>query len=64
MKAGKKKLLVLSLKILTVLVAYLILHKLGVNPFWSILALMYWRTILALGLVLGGLIYITMPFMQ
>ncbi len=46
------------MKLLLVLAVYFILIKCGLNPFWSVLVIIYWRGILKLSLFLGGVVYI------
>lgn len=57
MKRGKRKWLVIAVKLLLVIAVYHILTKIGVNPFFSILMMLYWKTMVALGLLLGGIMY-------
>ena len=37
--------------------AFYILHRVGVNPFWSLLAMLYWKTLLRYALLLCGLLW-------
>ena len=44
-------------KALLTVAVYWFLTKMGVNPFFSVLMLLYWKTMFALGLLLGGIMY-------
>lgn len=47
----------MAVKLLLVIAVYHILTKIGINPFFSILMMLYWKTMVALGLLLGGIMY-------
>ncbi len=57
MKANRKKLLWIAARIALMAAAFYILHRAGMNPFWSVLALIYWKTIFKVGLAFGGLLW-------
>lgn len=57
MKVNKKKLLWLAARIALMAVAFCILMRVGLNPFWSVLALIYWKSLFKVGLALGGLLW-------
>ncbi len=57
MKLNKKKLMWLAARIALMAAAFYILHRAGLNPFWSVLALIYWKTVLKVGFALGGLLW-------
>ncbi len=58
MKKGKKKWLKAAMKLALVAAVFIILLKCGLNPFWSVLAIICWRGILRLGLLLAGLVWV------
>lgn len=64
MKTRTRRWLPLAAKILLVVFGYYMLHRCGLNPFWSVLVLMYWRTVITLGLLIAGLMYVTLPLMN
>ncbi len=55
MKRGKKRFLVWLLKIAVAALAFWLLTRSGLNPFWSVLVLLYWKTVVGLGLFILGL---------
>jgi hypothetical protein len=59
MRTNNRKLLWIIAKITLVIAAIFVLHRAGINPFWSVLALIYWKTLLKIGLALGGLMWLT-----
>ncbi len=57
MKLNKKKLLWLAARIILTAAVFFILMRVGLNPFWSVLVMLYWKTVLCLGLFILGLAY-------
>ncbi len=57
MKRGKKKFWIWLLKLAVVALAFLLMMRTGINPFWSALILLYWKTVVVLGLFVLGLAY-------
>ncbi len=57
MKVNKKKLLWPAARIAVTALSFYLLTRAGVNPFWSVLALLYWKTVLGWGIFILGLAY-------
>ena len=57
MKTNRQKWLSIAARLSLMALAFYILHRVGVNPFWSLLAMLYWKTLLRFGLLLGGLLW-------
>lgn len=56
-RGGKRSWLRWIVKALLVAAVYYFLTKMGINPFFSILVMLYWKTMVTLGLLLGGIMY-------
>jgi hypothetical protein len=57
MKRGKRRFWVWLLKLSVAALAFYLLVRGGLNPFWSVLVLLYWKTAILLGLFVVGLAY-------
>ncbi len=57
MKRGKKRFWIWLLKMSVAALAFWLLIRSGINPFWSLLLLLYWKTVVVLGLLAVGLAY-------
>ena len=57
MKLDKKKLLWMAARIAVTALAFYLLVRCGLNPFWSVLALLYWKTLIGWGIFILGLAY-------
>lgn len=58
MKRGNKIWMKRLGKLALLMIIYWVLLRSGLNPFWSILVILYWKAILKLSLFLGGLAYV------
>ncbi len=57
MKRGKKRFWIWLLKMSVSALAFWLLVRSGINPFWSLLLLLYWKTAIVLGLLAVGIAY-------
>ena len=57
MKRSNKRFWTWLLKMSVAALAFWLLVRSGINPFWSVLVLLYWKTVVVLGLFVLGLAY-------
>jgi hypothetical protein len=57
MKTGRRRFWIWLLKMSAAALAVYLLVRAGINPFWSVLVLLYWKTIVVAGLFVLGLAY-------
>lgn len=56
--------MVWMLKLSVMALAFYILVRSGLNPFWSVLVLLYWKTVFKLGLLIVGMAYFAHSIMN
>lgn len=56
-RSRKRNRLSWLLRVLLLVAVFWFLTKYGINPFFSVLLMLYWKTVMVLGLLLGGIMY-------